>query len=139
MTQEATIFQKIIDRDIPAEIVYEDDDVLAFLDIAPNSPGHTLVIPKKPTKNILTIDAGSWAKVMEAVRLLAPKIKEAVGAEGINIKMNNEPVAGQIVMHAHVHIIPRHKGDGYTHWPGGSYAEGEEKEVGEKIRQALAV
>jgi len=137
MQSEDTIFSKILRREIPAEIVYEDEKVLAFLDISPNNPGHTLVIPKKPTRNLLTIDAESWANVMETVRMLAPKIKDAVGAEGINIMMNNEPVAGQIVFHAHVHIIPRFSGDGYTHWPGGEYAEGEMQKVAEKIRKLV--
>ena len=74
---------------------------------------------------------------MEAVRMLAPKIKEAVGAEGINIMMNNEPSAGQIVFHAHVHIIPRFSNDGYRHWEGHPYPEGELARVGEKIRLAV--
>ena len=138
MSEGETIFSKIIRHEIPAEIVYEDEDVLAFLDISPNNPGHTLVIPKTPTRNLFTIDAESWAKVMEAVRLLAPKIKEAVGADGINIMMNNEHVAGQIVFHAHVHIIPRFRDDGYTHWPGGEYAEGEMQNVAQKIRKLVA-
>lgn len=137
MTDTETIFSKIIRREIPAEIVYETDEVLAFLDISPNNPGHTLVIPKTSTRNLLTIDAGSWANVMEAVRILAPKIQQAVGAEGINIIMNNEPAAGQIVFHAHVHVIPRFANDGYRHWPGHEYKEGEMAEVGEKIRESI--
>jgi histidine triad (HIT) family protein len=137
METTETIFSKIIKREIPAEIVYEDTDVLAFLDISPNNPGHTLVIPKTPTRNLLTIDADSWAKVMEVVRMLAPKIKEAVGAEGINLIMNNEPTAGQIVFHAHVHIIPRFSDDGYRHWEGHSYKDGDMAEVGRKIREVI--
>ena len=137
MTENETIFSKIIRREIPAEIVYETDDVLAFLDISPTNPGHTLVIPKVPTRNLFTINAESWAKVMEAVRILAPKIQRAVGAEGINIMMNNEPAAGQIVFHAHVHIIPRLSDDGYRHWEGHSYPEGEIKAVGDAIRSTL--
>jgi histidine triad (HIT) family protein len=132
--ESETIFSKIIRKEIPAEIVYEDADVLAFLDILPNNPGHTLVIPKAPTRNLLTMDTANWVKVMEVVRILAPKIKEAVGAEGINLMMNNEPAAGQIVFHAHVHIIPRFSDDGYKHWEGAPYPEGELARVGEKIR-----
>lgn len=134
---EETIFTKILRKEIPAEVVYEDDDVLAFLDIEPNNPGHTLVIPKEPTRNLLTIAPDSWAKVMEVVRKLSPIIKDAVGAEGINLMMNNEPVAGQVVMHAHVHIIPRHEGDGFRHWQGHAYKEGEMAEVGKRIRTEL--
>lgn len=139
MTEPDTIFSKILCREIPAEIVYENDDVLAFLDISPNNPGHTLVIPKVPTRNLLTIDARSWGALMEAIRVLAPKIQAAVGADGVNIMMNNEPAAGQIVFHAHVHIIPRFTDDGYRHWPGHEYREGEMAKVGEKIRKTLTI
>jgi histidine triad (HIT) family protein len=138
MTDEETIFSKIVRKEIPAEIIYEDDAVLAFLDISPNNHGHTLVIPKTRTRNLLTIDAETWTKVMEVVRILAPKIQQAVGAEGMNLIMNNEPAAGQIVFHAHVHIIPRFSDDGYKHWEGHSYKEGEMADVGRKIRNALA-
>ena len=134
---EETIFSKIIRREIPAEIVYEDEEVLAFLDIAPNNPGHTLVIPKEQSRNILTISSESWSKVMEAIRILAPKIKDAVNADGINIKMNNEEASGQEVFHTHVHIIPRFKEDGLTYWPAKPYGEGELEKVAEKIRAEL--
>ena len=131
---EETIFTKILRKEIPAEVVYEDDDVLAFLDIEPNNPGHTLVIPKEPTRNLLTITPELWAKVAEVVRMLTPIIMKATGAGGVNIMMNNEPTAGQIVFHAHVHIIPRHEDDGFRHWQGRAYKEGEMTEVGERIR-----
>ena len=137
MSQEETLFAKIIRREIPAEIIYEDDDVLAFLDIKPNNPGHTLIIPKVWSKNILDISSESWSKVTEVVRLLAPKVMRAVEAEGVNIKMNNEPTAGQEVLHTHVHIIPRFKTDGFTYWPSTEYPEGEMAKVAEKIRQQI--
>lgn len=138
MTREDTIFDKIIRREIPAEIIYEDDDTLAFLDIAPNNPGNTLVIPKEPSRNLFDISPTSWGNVMETVRMLASKIREAVGADGINLMMNNEPVAGQMVFYTHVHIIPRFQGDGYEHWGSTPYAEGEAETVAQKIRTALA-
>lgn len=134
---EDTIFGKIIRREIPAEIVYEDDQTLAFLDIAPNNPGHTLVIPKAHARNLLDITEESWLAVMRTVHLLAPVIKEAVKADGINIAMNNEAAAGQVVFHAHVHIIPRHEGDGFTHFPPGTYEPGEAEAVATRIRSAL--
>ena len=137
MTHEATIFDKIIAREIPAEIVYETDEVLAFLDISPNNPGHTLVIPKVPSGNLLTISSESWSAVMEAVRILAPRAREAVGADGVNIVMNNEAAAGQLVMHTHVHIIPRFEGDHALSWEHHPYAEGEMAEVAKKLRNAI--
>lgn len=133
-----TLFTKIVRREIPAEIVYEDDDTLAFLDIKPNNPGHTLVIPKRPYKNIFDIAEDDWLAVARTVRLLAPALIHAVKADGINIKMNNGDAAGQEVPHLHIHLIPRFADDGHTHWPGKSYAEGEAANVATKIRTALS-
>lgn len=135
---EETIFSKIIKREIPADIVYEDDAVLAFLDINPINPGATLVVPKKWSRNVLDIDPLTWSKVMEVVRLLAPAVKSAMDAEGVNIVMNNEPVANQLIFHSHVHIIPRHENDGGIDSPGTPYPEGEQAKVAEKIRRALS-
>lgn len=132
-----TIFHKIIHHEIPAEIIYENDHVLAFLDISPNNPGHTLVIPKAPSHSLLDSSVDSWIHVAQAVHLLAPIIKTAVGAEGINLMMNNGEVAGQLVPYTHIHIIPRFSGDGYEHWHGHPYPEGEMATVAEKIRATL--
>lgn len=135
---ERTIFEKIIAKEVPAHIIYEDEDTLAFLDIAPNNPGHTLVIPKAHSRNLLDISESSWLAVMKTVHTLAPIIKEAVGADGMNIAMNNEAAAGQVVFHTHVHLIPRHEGDGFKHFPQGAYEPGEAEVVMEKIRELLA-
>lgn len=135
---EDTIFMKIIRREIPANIVYEDADTLAFLDINPTNPGHTLVIPKKPFHNILDIDDETLAAVGRTTRKVAKAVKEAVGADGLNINTNNEPAAGQIIFHYHVHIIPRFRNDGFRLWPGKEYPDtSAAEEVAEKIRQAL--
>jgi histidine triad (HIT) family protein len=135
--QEDTIFAKIIRREIPADIVYEDADTLAFLDINPVHPGHTLVVPKKATRNILDIDEESWLALMRTVRKLALAVKAATNADGINIDINNEAAAGQIVFHTHVHIIPRFAGDAHPTRPHTSYAEGEAARVAESIRAHL--
>lgn len=131
------IFCKIIAGEIPAEKVYENDDVFAFLDIKPNNHGHTLVIPKKHYRNLLDIPEETWLAMMKAVHLLAPIIKKSMNADGINLTMNNEPAANQLVFHAHVHIIPRIEGDPYLPWVGASYQDGEAKEVAKKIKAAL--
>lgn len=135
---ERTVFEKIIARKLPADIIYEDEDTLAFLDIAPNNPGHTLVIPKVHSRNVFDISEDTWIALMRTVRMLAPIIKEAAGADGININMNNDAAAGQVVFHTHVHIIPRHEGDGLKHFPQGSYAQGEAEALREKIRAMIA-
>jgi histidine triad (HIT) family protein len=134
---EETIFSKIISRELPADIIYEDDDVLAFLDINPVNPGSTLVIPKKWSRNILDIDSDTWGKLMEAVRMLTPAVKAAMNAGGVNIIMNNESAGSQIIFHTHVHIIPRHEHDGVIDWPGKPYLEGEQAKVANRIREAL--
>lgn len=134
------IFDQIIRRDIPAEIVYEDDQTLAFLDINPNNPGSTLVIPKKHARNIFDVEPETLAAVMETARKIAVALRAAVDADGINLIMNNEETAAQAVFHLHVHVIPRFEGDGrwFASWPHNGYAEGQRAEVAEKIRARLA-
>ncbi len=136
---EDTIFMKIIRREIPADIVYEDADTLAFLDVQPNNPGHTLVVPKKPFRNIFDIDDETLTAVWRTTRKVAKAVKEAVGAEGMNINTNNEAVAGQLVFHYHVHIIPRFKNDGIRLWSGKKLypTAAAATAVAEKIRQAI--
>lgn len=131
---EDTVFMKIIRREIPAEIVYEDDDTLAFLDIAPVSPGHTLVIPKKPVQNVFDTDDETLAAVMRTVRKIAPAVRDAVGADGLNVHSNHGEAAGQIVFHLHMHLIPRFDSDNFVMWPHKEYAAGEAQAVAEKIR-----
>ncbi len=102
------LFMKIIDREIPAKIIYEDEDVLAFLDIAQNTKGHTLVVPKKETASVLTADAETITLVNLAVQKIAQKLVKIFDAKGVNILSNANPVAGQTVFHYHVHVIPRY-------------------------------
>lgn len=105
------IFEKIIAREIPAEIVYEDDIVLAFLDIAPVNHGHTLVVPKKKFVNVFDGDAEVLGHMTKTAQKIAIALKAATKADGINLVMNNEPAAGQKVFHAHLHVIPRFEDD----------------------------
>jgi histidine triad (HIT) family protein len=134
---EDTIFMKIIRKEVPADIVYEDEETLAFLDIHPLNPGHTLVLPKKFARNIFDIDDNTLAAIIRTVRKIALALRDVLGAEGVNIRMNNEPAAGQDVFHFHIHVIPRFTGDGYQNWHGKSYAPGESEKIVEKLRQAL--
>jgi histidine triad (HIT) family protein len=109
---ERTIFEKIVDGDIPARVVHETDTTLAFLDANPLAPGHTLVIPKERYKRLRDTPPEVSADVFEAVRELAPVIEDAVEADATNIGVNDGPDAGQEVPHLHVHIVPRFKDDG---------------------------
>lgn len=103
----STIFSKIIAREIPAHIIYEDDIVLAFLDIRPVNDGHTLVIPKVPAVNIFDVPAETIAHMARVGKKIAQAQKAAGLADGVNLVMNNETAAGQEVFHIHLHIIPR--------------------------------
>ncbi|MDD2935254.1 MAG: HIT family protein [Candidatus Pacebacteria bacterium] len=132
------LFCKIIKGEIPSTKVYEDENIFAFLDINPNNIGHTLVIPKKHSRNILDIEERDLKNVIMGVQKISQAIKKAVSADGINVMNNNEPVAGQVIFHTHFHIIPRFESDGYKHWKGKTkYAEGEAEQVAEKIRKEI--
>src|SRR3989344_4209367 len=101
------VFCKITKGEMPSLTVYEDENSYAFLDIKPNNPGHTLLIPKIHARNIFDIPHETLCDLMEPLKKISHAAKTAMGASGINITMNNEPSAGQIIFHAHIHIIPR--------------------------------
>lgn len=103
------IFAKILRGELPAHKVFEDEHTLAFLDIMPRAPGHTLIIPKKPARNILDIDPESLSHVIKTSKKIAIAAKKAFNADGITMQQFNETAGGQVVFHLHVHIIPRHK------------------------------
>ena len=132
------IFCKIIRSELPSYKVYEDDKTIAFLDIRPVNAGHTLVVPKRHSHNIFDVAPEDWAAVAEVVRKLSIAIEKGVGADGVNIAMNNREHAGQVVHHPHVHIIPRFKGDGLKLMPQREYASSEAEETAEKIRASLS-
>jgi histidine triad (HIT) family protein len=131
------LFCKIVNKEIPSEIVYEDDKVVAILDIKPTNPGHALVIPKAHSQNMAVANDDDLITLALAVKKLAPAIVAAVAADGWNLEANNGGAAGQVVEHTHWHIVPRFKEDGLRHWPGHPYADGEMRAVGDKIRKAL--
>jgi histidine triad (HIT) family protein len=134
---ENCLFCKIAKGEIPCEKIYEDEHTLAFLDIKPLNEGHTLVIPKAHSENILSIESAPLSHVMETVRRIAPVIKDATGASGVNIHSNNGASAGQVVFHTHIHIIPRHERDGYKHWAHPEHLAVSLKETQEKILSTL--
>jgi len=104
-------FAKILRGEFPCYKVYEDDHVLAFLDIMPRCPGHTLVIPKAAARNILDINAEDFVRVARATHRIARAAMTAFKAEGITLQQFNEPAAGQVVFHLHMHVMPRHTGE----------------------------
>ena len=104
------IFAKILRGELPCYKVYEDDKALAFLDIMPRAPGHTLVLPKAPARNILDVSAADLAHVAQVTQKVAKAAVTAFGADGITIQQFNEGAGGQVVFHLHVHVIPRKAG-----------------------------
>ena len=104
------IFAKIIRGELPCHKVYEDDKVLAFLDIMPRAPGHTLVLPKAPARNILDIEPDDLTAVALAAQKIAKTAVKVFGADGVTVQQFNEGAGGQVVFHLHLHIIPRKAG-----------------------------
>ncbi len=105
------IFCKIIAGEIPSTKIYEDEDILAILDITQTTKGHTLVIPKKHARNLLAMTPDEAALLFSKIPQLANKIVKNLNAKGMNILQNNEEIAGQSVFHTHVHLIPRYAED----------------------------
>ena len=104
------IFAKILRGELPCHKVYEDEKVFAFLDIMPRAPGHTLVLPKAPARNLLDVDAGDLANVMQTAQKIARAAVKVFNADGITVQQFNESAGGQVVFHLHVHVIPRKEG-----------------------------
>ncbi len=104
------VFAKILRGEVPSHKVYEDDGAFAFLDIMPRTPGHTLVIPKAPARNILDIAPDDLAHVMKVAQKIARAGMKAFDADGITLVQFSEPAGGQVVFHLHVHVMPRKTG-----------------------------
>jgi len=104
------IFAKILRGELPCYKVYEDDKAFAFLDIMPRMPGHTLVLPKAPVRNLLDVSPEDLAHVMTVAQKVAKGAMKAFAADGITIQQFNEGAGGQVVFHLHVHVIPRKAG-----------------------------
>ncbi len=130
------IFAKIIGGQIPSHKVYEDFEVLAFMDVMPHSKGHTLVVPKKGSRNLLDADAAVLSMLLPRVQRIARAVQAAFGADGIRIAQFNEAPAGQTVFHLHFHIIPVY--DGVPVRVPSGMADGKELAAhAEAIRAAL--
>ena len=134
---EDCIFCKIVKGEIPCSKVYEDENIFAFLDIAPVHKGHTLVIPKKHFETILDVPEQELKELILAVKKVAIAVEKGVDADGFVVTMSNKKAAGQVVPHAHFHIIPRFEDDGLKHWPKIEYKEGELEEYKNKIIHSL--
>jgi histidine triad (HIT) family protein len=134
MKKDDCIFCKLANGDIPTNTVYEDNDFRAILDMGPAAKGHTLLLPKEHADNLFELPDETAAKALVTAKKIAARLKDKLGADGMNIVQNNGEVAGQTVMHFHLHIIPRYNNDGQKiNWAPMSPSAEELKEVCEKI------
>jgi histidine triad (HIT) family protein len=135
---DTNIFAKILRGEIPATKIFEDEDFIVFMDVMPQAPGHTLVVPKAPSRNILDADPAVLAKVLPLVQKVARAVKAAFAADGVTIMQFNEPAGGQTVFHLHVHVIPRTEGEALKAHGRGMEDPAVLKAHAEKIKAALA-
>lgn len=134
-----SIFTKIIRGDIPAVTVYEDEHVIAFLDLHPVRPGHTLVVPKNQCATLAELPFTDATHVWSIVRKLTLALREGLGCHAVTVLLRDGEAAGQEVAHLHVHLIPRDDNDGLgPGFPGGKQASADEREaVAKRIKTAL--
>ena len=128
------IFAKILRGEIPSTKVFEDEATLAFMDVMPQSDGHVLVIPKAPSTGLDDADPEVVARLIRTVQKLAPKVRDAMGADGFRVVQFNGAAAGQTVFHLHVHIIPMWEGVGLRSHTGKMADPALLKAHAEKIR-----
>jgi len=131
------LFCQIIAGQVPSTRVAESDNVIAILDINPVNPGHTLIIPKKHSKDMLDADDEILKEMIIFTKKIAQAILGGFGYEAFNLELNNGQIAGQIIPHLHWHIVPRTSDDNLQHWPGKKYLPGEAEEIAGKIKAQI--
>jgi histidine triad (HIT) family protein len=131
------IFCKIVVNEIQSAKVYEDSEFVAFLDIHPVRPGHTLVVPKVHHERFEITPPEVVGKLWQIVQKVAAGVARATQAEGYNVSINNGRAAGQVIFHTHVHIIPRVAKDGLAPWPEGGYEGSAIEQMAQSIRQGI--
>lgn len=130
---EDCLFCKIISGEVPSVKVFEDNKVLAFLDLAPINPGHTLVVPKKHFEDLLSAEEDYLIAISKVIPKIAKAILKAGNYSGFNIGVNNGKVAGQVIPHLHFHIMPRLENDGHELFKGQNSTQEELELIAEKI------
>jgi histidine triad (HIT) family protein len=133
----SNIFAKILRGEIPCVKVYEDAKTLAFMDVMPQAPGHTLVVPREAAENILDLSAEGLAAMMATTQKVAKAVKKGLQPDGIVLTQFNGPAAGQTVFHVHFHIIPRHESAALAPHARGMVDAAILEPIAAKIRSAL--
>ncbi len=135
---DGCVFCKMVEGAIPVTKIFEDEAVLAFLDIGPICDGHTLVIPKQHCPSVHECDPEVLAEVSRRLGRIAEAVVTAMEADGYNVLSNNGAAAGQVIDHLHFHVIPRKVGDRvFTQWPSYKYKKGQIEEIAARIRRRL--
>jgi len=138
MSADDCLFCKMVAGQIPVTKIYEDEDVLAFLDIGPISDGHTLVMPKQHFVKLHDCPSDLLGRIGSRIGKIAGAVTDAMNSDGYNVLCNNGRAAGQLVEHLHFHIIARNAGDGlFNQWPAYRYEQGKIEVIAEKIRKKL--
>lgn len=132
------IFCKIISKAIPSYQVYQDDKVLAFFDILPISPGHTIIVPKKHVPDIEGLEDDEMAALALAIKKVGKAVMDGLDVKGYSVFLDNKSAANQHVPHVHFHLVPRAEGDGLERWPQSGYGEGEAEHCLKLIKQNLS-
>lgn len=133
------LFCKIIAGDIPADVVYQDEHVVAILDIHPVNPGHLLVLPRMHVEDVRDASDETLANLMRVVKRLTRALTGSFGATGVNVVQNTGHDAGQVIFHLHIHVIPRIAGDGREHWKGLSCSKEEAQVVLARLKNAQSL
>lgn len=134
---DGNIFARILRGELPSHEVWQDDVAFAFMDIMPETPGHVLVLPKAPSRNLLDADPGTLSALIARVQRVARAVKEALGCDGVTIRQFNEPAGGQTVFHLHFHILPRWDGVPLKKHEGAPERPEVLAEQAAKIRRAI--
>ena len=132
------VFCRIVARQIPATVVHEDEHTLAFMDLGQVNPGHVLVAVKAHAENLYALNDAQAGAVLRAAARVARAIREAFKPQGLSVYQANGKAAGQTVFHYHLHLVPRHEGDGMAlTWPVKNPARGELEAYAARIRASL--
>lgn len=134
---EDCIFCKILNKGINCHKVYENDFVLAFLDVLPMSPGHTIIVPKEHIADVESTSEEQLAEMTRAFKMIGKAMMKGLEVEGYSVFLDNKSAANQHVPHVHFHIVPRKEGDGFERWAQSAYEAGEAEFITTKISREI--
>lgn len=134
---EKTIFAKIADGEMPAEIIWQNDSFVAFLDVLPIEPGHVIVAPKRMADSLEDLSTEELGGLIVAVQKVGAAMLHSLGVKGYSVFLDNKDAANQHIPHVHFHVVPRVEGDGLGRWPQTAYDEGQAEHYANLLREAI--